>query len=383
LLLVIEVKPSQRAAQSKQKPEQSEPVGNALMSNSIFHSSIEGAQHGPKGLAGFAEFACLGGAVGFQPSNFHLQKPDGKGFLKAKQINETIEEATNNEPEFGGLDGVSCHCPFWVLLTAWTGSPTIRPFIPPDVAKMSPEKIEKWAEDYILRFLDLCAELGVKIIPMFWGVSHGWEMATGYPWGFWEGPGYNLLKEGDERFVKKTAKIRKHARGNKQKLAHEIHPGTAASCADDFNRLVKICDNDRCLGVNADPSHCWEGEDWETRFLKVGPRVYAAHIKDMYIRGGLPLRSMEPDWQRRAMQFVNLGSGVVNMHRYAELLVTIGYPQRHMKITGKKSAPLVVEAESAVRDLDTTSVDGIAYVNKNLTFPIAGGSFEKGMGEKK
>ena len=173
--------------------------------------------------------------------------------------------------------------------TAWTGSPSVRPFIPAEVAKMSPEKIEQWAEDYLLSFFDLAAELGVKILPMFWGVAFGWELATGYPWGFWKGPGYDLLEEGKERFVKKTAKLRKAANDRGIKLCHEIHPGTGAMCADDFNMLVKICDGDKCLGVNGDPSHCWEGEDFETRFLKVGPRVYATHIKnrrERRLRGG-------------------------------------------------------------------------------------------------
>ena len=114
----------------------------------------------------------------------------------------------------------------------WTGSPTIRPFIPADVAKKSPADIEKCAEDYILRLYDLCAELGIKILPMFWGVAFGWEAATGYPWGFWAGGDFDFIKEGKERFVKKTAKIRKHARSLGIFLGHEIHPGTGAMCAD-------------------------------------------------------------------------------------------------------------------------------------------------------
>ena len=61
---------------------------------------------------------------------------------------------------------------------------------------------------------------------MFWGIAFGWEVATGYPWGFWAGPGYDLIKEGKERFVKKTQKIRDHARKLGIKLCHEIHPGT-------------------------------------------------------------------------------------------------------------------------------------------------------------
>jgi len=41
---------------------------------------------------------------------------------------------------------------------------------------------------------------------------------------------------------------------------------------------------------------------------------------------------------------------------------------------------LVVEAESAYRDLDATSANAIAYVRDNLCFPLAAGSFEEGMG---
>jgi hypothetical protein len=45
-----------------------------------------------------------------------------------------------------------------------------------------------------------------------------------------------LIKEGSERFVKKTAKIRKHANALGAYLAHEIHPGTAP-CA----RTISTC----------------------------------------------------------------------------------------------------------------------------------------------
>jgi hypothetical protein len=89
---------------------------------------------------------------------------------------------------------------------------------------------------------------------------------------------------------------------------------------------------------------------------------------------------MDPNWTNRAMQFVDIPSGDMNMLRYAELLIHIGYPQRYCKIMGTKTAPLIVEAESAYRDLDATSANGIAYVRDNLCFPVATGSFEDGMG---
>jgi sugar phosphate isomerase/epimerase len=342
------------------------------MAQSVYHPSIEGAQHGAKSLAQFLDYAKASGAAGAQPSNYMLEADSG--FKKASEIKDLFESRGLL------LDGISCHCPLWVHTTAWTGSPTVRPFIPADVAKSSAADIEAWAESYLLTLFDLAAELNVKVLPTFWGVVFGWEAATGYPWGFWAGGDYDLVKEGQERFVTKTAKLRKAARDRGIYLCHEIHPGTAAMCADDFQMLVDICDGDTCLGVNADPSHCWEGESWETRFLKVGPRVYAAHIKNFVIRPGLPLRMMEGNWPKRAMQFVDLPSGEINMQRYAELLAHIGYPARYKQVMGRASAPLVVEAESAHKDLDWTSANGVAYVRDHLTWPGAAGSFEEGMG---
>lgn len=342
------------------------------MAPTIYHASIEGAQHGAKNLAQFLAYARKSGAAGAQPSNYMLQ--GGKGFKTAREIKQTFAKAKMS------LDGISAHCPFWVHTSAWTGTPSIRPFIPADIAKLSAEQIEQWAESYLLRLLDLCAELGIKVVPMFWGVAYGWELASGYPWGFWAGGDFDLIKEGQERFVTKTAKLRKHANGLGIVLAHEIHPGTAAMCADDFNHLVSTCDGDKCLGVNADPSHCWEGESWQTRFEKVGSRVYGCHVKNFTIVSGLPLRMMQPNWQGRAMQFTDLASGDLNMARYVELMIKVGYPQRYCSIMGRKSAPLVVEAESAYRDLDATSANGIQYVRDNLCFPLAAGSFEDGMG---
>ncbi|MEY4202154.1 MAG: hypothetical protein RLZZ265_3894 [Verrucomicrobiota bacterium] len=350
------------------------------MAQPIYHPSIEGAQHGAKSLAAFLDYAKAAGATGTQPSNYMLH--GGKLFKSAKEIRDTFAERGMS------LDGISAHCPFWVHTSAWTGTKSGNPFfVDPALTKESPEKVEKAHESYLLKLMDLSAELNVKVMPMFWGVAFGWELATGYPWGFWAGPDlsakggkYDLLAEGKERFVKKTAKLRKHANDLGIKICHEIHPGTAASTADDFNMLVDICGGDACLGVNADPSHCWEGETWEARFLKVGSRVFAAHVKNFVIRSGFPLRAMEPNWPKRAMQFTDLGSGDLNMQRYVELLIHVGYPQRYMQVMGTKSAPLVVEAESAHKDLDYCSADGIRYVKENLCFPVAAGSFEDGMG---
>ena len=305
-----------------------------------------------------------------------VQKPDGT-LLNAATVKNILEEHNLL------LDGISAHCPFWVHTTAWTSSKTILPFIPADVANLSPDKIEEWAEDYILRLLDLCAELGVKIVPMFWGVALGWEVASGYPWGMWKGPGYDLVQEGIESFVGKTAKVRQHANQLGINLAREIHPGTAAQCAGDFLELVEACDDDHCLMVNADPSHCWDGEGWEQRFLKVASRIVGCHVKTHVIRPGFPLRCMAPDWPSRGMQFTDLASGDIKLVRFVELMVHIGYPERYCELMGTETAPLVTEAESAYRDLDATAEGAIRYTNDVLIFPLATSSFEDGIGAER
>src|SRR5438552_5774233 len=106
------------------------------MSKNAYHPSIEGAQHGAKTLEQFLDYAKAAGATGAQPSNYMLQQ--GRRFRPAAEIKAAFDERGMT------LDGVSSHCPFWVHTTAWTGSPTIRPFLPPDIAKKSGTAIETW-----------------------------------------------------------------------------------------------------------------------------------------------------------------------------------------------------------------------------------------------
>ena len=80
------------------------------------------------------------------------------------------------------------------------------------------------------------------------------------------------------------------------------------------------------------------------------------------------------------LPFSDLGSGDLNMVRYVEMLINIGYPARYNRIMGTDTAPLIAETESAYRDADATAIEGIQYVRDNLCFPVAEGSFEDDMG---
>ena len=198
--------------------------------------------------------------------NYMLQ--DGAKFKTPAEIKKTFAECDMT------LDGISAHCrTFRVHTTAWTESPTVRPFLPPDVAKKSAAEIEKWSETYILRLLDLAAAVGVKIVPMFWGVAYGWEVATGYPWGFWQGADYDLVKSGgrNEFVTEDVPRIRAAC----QKTGHlsgvpEIHPGTAAMCADDFNHTGKNLRRRQMPRRQCRPVALLRWSSWETRLYQGG-----------------------------------------------------------------------------------------------------------------
>lgn len=351
----------------------------------LFHASLEGAQHGGKDLATFAAFTKAAGGLGIQPSNFQLQ--DGEGnLLSAATIRGILEEQEMR------LDGISAHCPFWVHGAAPFKTKSIRNFVPAHVARMSVEEIVQWEEDYICHLLDLCKELGVGAVAMFWGPYLGLELASGYPWGMWsympkkpeeQDLAYDLVEEGLESFVKCTDTIRCHARALKIALAHEIHPGTAAQCADDFLMLHEACDEDWVLGVNADCSHCWDGEDFRTRFELLGDLVVMNHVKDHRMVRGRSRRSMKSKWAERGMRFTMLGRGDLDLYDYVALLMEIGYPKRYRDLFGlpeDASVPLVSEAEDNIPDLDFAAAAGVRYIAENLCFPAAKGSFEDEMG---
>ena len=65
------------------------------MAKPIYHSSIEGAQHGGKGLEGFLAFAKEAGAAGAQPSHYMFEDGDtGEAFKKRDRTSATRSRNT-------------------------------------------------------------------------------------------------------------------------------------------------------------------------------------------------------------------------------------------------------------------------------------------------
>jgi hypothetical protein len=69
--------------------------------------------------------------------------------------------------------------------------------------------------------------------------------------------------------VKKTQMLRDQARKLGIYLCHEIHPGTGASTADDFNMLVGHLRRRQDARGERGPEPLLGRRPWETRFLKV------------------------------------------------------------------------------------------------------------------
>ena len=113
------------------------------MAQVIYHSSIEGAQHGPKGLDNFLAFAKQSGAAGAQPSNYMIEADgsDGAKFKSAQEIKDAFEKHGLN------IDGISAHCPFWVHTSAWTGTRSGLPFTHGPLHGKSADETEQFYED--------------------------------------------------------------------------------------------------------------------------------------------------------------------------------------------------------------------------------------------
>jgi sugar phosphate isomerase/epimerase len=357
----------------------------------LFHPSLECVQHGGKPLIGDGEkksvltFAQEIGCEGVQLSHFHLLNPDGMSFVSAELVREAL--ASKNLK----LSGISCHCLFWVHGAAKTGTSGVNKFIPKAMRGKSYKEIQAWAEARIHELMQLSVGLENFVMPMFWGPYWGLELASGYPWGMWEGlpdandQDHNLLTEGDERFLKETQDIRDDANGLGIVLPHEIHRGTGALCGRDLLHIVDITEGDPCITVIADGSHCWEGEGIEARYDRVGHLVDAVHVKDHKVVQNESLSSMEPDWKKRGMYFEKLGFGDLDLLRYVQIMAASDYPQRYraiQKLPDDTTVPLVVEAESAFAGLDEASAEGVAFVTANFCGDWATVSFEKELGKK-
>lgn len=323
-------------------------------------------------LEAVAGYATGCGAKSLMISNYLLHGPGhgDKGrivFRDATELRQLLYAAGIVAPT------ISAHCAAYAHLSARWGTEYAASFVPPAVAAQGAQFIEDWSEEYLLGLLEVGSAVGIHIFGWFWGLWGHPVLHSGYPWFFgWDG----MMSEGLSRFCDKTAKIRARANELGAYLAHEIHPGTGAICARDFALLLMATDYDPSLCVWGDPSHCWAGESWTSRFNSpfVAPRVVGSHAKNFKFLEGASTLMISEDWSRRGHQFCSHGEGEVNLVSYAKLLLSLGVGERFCAITGGEVMPMYSEAEDSILPLTAPAPNllgacsaGIRWVNDNLT----------------
>ncbi len=315
------------------------------------HLSYECVQIG--GDLGTVEKACeyvAGlGCHGILLSHFHIMNEDGT-FRPVDEVRQVLKKYKLR------LDGVSSHVLWWPHGSAWTGTKSWRPYaISNKVRAMNPVAATQWHEDACLRLMDWCVEARLGVLPMFWGVYWGFEVACGYHIGNWKwgNPAetelaYDLIAEGNNRFLTTTAKLRGHANDNGLILADELHLMSGMLSSSCFSHVVKVAEDDPCLGVWIDESHCWI-ETPTDRFQsnpQVAARSYFGHGKNLRTIPGRPLLSMITDFADRGEQFCDLEeNGVGDAARLVCMARETGAIARTCKRNGTTTAPFALEIE--------------------------------------
>ncbi len=150
------------------------------MPQSPYHPSIEGAQHGAKSLAHFLDYAKKSGAAGAQPSNYMLQ--GGRAASRPRKRSGHLRDARHESrrhlralPVLGAHHGVD-------------RQPDRASFHSRRRGARSRPKKSRSGPRITCSSCSICRGTEVKVLPMFWGVAFGWEVATRLSVGLLGGP---------------------------------------------------------------------------------------------------------------------------------------------------------------------------------------------------
>jgi len=165
-------------------------------------------------------------------------------------------------------------------------------------------------------------------------------------------------------------KIRKAANDRGNRAVPRIHRARPP-CARRLQHARQDLRRRQVPRGQRDPSHCWEGESWGDALPQGRPaRVCGAH-QELRHPAGLPLRMMNANWASAPCSSWTCPPG----HQHAAVCRT-AHPQsateRYCQVMAARLRRSC-RAESAHKDLDYTSANGIAFVRDHLCWPAAAG----------
>lgn len=156
------------------------------------------------------------------------------------------------------------------------------------------------------------------------------------------------------------------------KFALEVHPSEIAFDFWTTDRLLKLFNRRKTLGLNYDPSHLvWQGVNEVVFAREFADRIYHVHIKDVKLHksdtGGL-LGSFLPFGDtRRAWNFVSAGHGDVDFDGIIRELNAAGY-----------TGPLSVEWEDSGMERGFGAKEACEYTRR-MNFNASDAAFDSAL----
>jgi len=167
-------------------------------------------------------------------------------------------------------------------------------------------KREKEETSYLLKAMDLCEMLGVKVFTGFPGRSEGKDVS-----------------ENIERFKEVWSPIVEKASKKGVKIAFENCPGGGGTRPVDWEAMFDAIPSET-IGLELDPSHLlWQGIDHIKAVYDFGDRIYHIHAKDTQILTDVLAREgiQGKGWWR----FRIPGWGDIDWQEFISALVDVGY----------------------------------------------------------
>lgn len=232
-----------------------------------------------------------------------------------------------------------------------------------------PEAIRAWAIEEMKQTARAANAFGVHIVNGFTG-SPIWARWYSYPQ-----TSEKMIEDGFRLIHELWTPIFDVFDECGVKFALEVHPTEIAFDYYTTERLLKLFDYRKTLGLNFDPSHLvWQGINEVTFVRDFADRIYHVHMKDVKLlkneRGGV-LGSFLPFGDtRRAWDFVSVGHGNVDFDGIIRELNRGGY-----------TGPLSVEWEDSGMDRTTGARESCSYV-KRMNFSSSQIAFDSALQTK-
>ena len=231
-----------------------------------------------------------------------------------------------------------------------------------------PEGVSHRAAEEMKRTARAAHNLGVKVVNGFTG-SPIWPLLYTFP-----PVSPEAIDAGFRTFAERWNPILDVFDEVGVRFALEVHPTEIAFDIVTAERALEALEGREAFGFNYDPSHlAYQGVDCVEFVLRFGPRIFHAHMKDVWwsdapglsgvFGGHLPFGHRDRYWD-----FRSLGRGRVPFEDVIRALNRVGY-----------DGPLSVEWEDTGMDREHGAAEARRFV-RELDFPSSDGAFDAAFG---